>query len=228
MGTTIEFERPDGKRAPGYLAEPQSMAAAPGIVVIEEWWGVTKEIRAIADAYARAGYRALVPDLFRGRTAATGDEANHLMEGLDFGDAATQDVRGALRFLRADVSRVGVTGYCMGGALTILACADPTEADAAVCFYGVPPPDAVDPSTIQVPFQGHFATRDTFFTPVAVREFERRLKSGSAKSEMYWYDAPHGFCNPAEAGKSGLGHYDAAAANLAWERTLEFWNQTLR
>lgn len=228
MGETIEFERPDGKRAPGYLAEPKGAVAAPGVVLIEEWWGVTKEIRDIAEAYARAGYRALVPDLFRGRTAATGDEANHLLEGLDFGDAATQDVRGALRFLRAGASRTGVTGYCMGGALAILASAHPSEADAAVCFYGVPPPDAADPSTIKIPFEGHFATRDAFFTPEAVREFERRLKTGDAKSEIYWYDAEHGFCNPAEAGKSGLGHYDAAAAKLAWERTIDFWNRTLR
>lgn len=228
MGETIEFDRPDGKRAPGYLAEPVNSPGAPGIVVIEEWWGVTKEIRDVADSYARAGYRALVPDLFRGRTAATGDEATHLMEGLDFADAATQDVRGALRFLKAGASRVGVTGYCMGGALVVLAAAGSSDADGAVCFYGVPPPDAVDPSSIGIPLEGHFATRDTFFTPEAVREFERRLKMGRATSAIFWYDAEHGFCNPAEVGKSGLGHYDAAAANLAWARTLEFWDRTLR
>ncbi|MDQ6823508.1 MAG: dienelactone hydrolase family protein [Candidatus Eremiobacteraeota bacterium] len=227
MGKHIEFDRPDGKRAPGYLAEPED-ASAPGIVVIEEWWGVTKEVRDIADAYARAGFRALVPDLFRGRTAATGDEATHLMEGLDFSDAADQDVRGALRFLKAGASRVGVTGYCMGGAVTILAAAHASEADAAVSFYGVPPADAIDPSTIKIPFEGHFAARDAFFTPKAVLEFERRLKTGGAKSEIYWYEADHGFCNSAEAGKSGLGHYDATNAKLAWERTLEFWNRNLR
>lgn len=227
MGTHIEFDRPDGKRAPGYLAEPED-ASAPGIVVIEEWWGVTKEVRDIADAYARAGFRALVPDVFRGRTAATGDEATHLMEGLDFADAANEDARGALRFLKAGASRVGITGYCMGGAVAILAAAHASEADAAVSFYGVPPADAVDPSTIKIPFEGHFAARDAFFTPEDVREFERLLKSGGAKSEIYWYDAEHGFCNPAEVGKSGLGHYDAANAKLAWERTIEFWNRNLR
>lgn len=227
MGKTVEFDRPDGKRAPGYLAEPED-SSAPGVVVIEEWWGVTKEVTEIADAYARAGFRALVPDLFRGRTAATGNEATHLMEGLDFADAANQDVRGALRFLKAGSSLVGVTGYCMGGAVAILAAVHAPEADAAVSFYGIPPADAVDPGAIKIPFEGHFAQRDASFTPEAVREFERRLKTGGGRSEIFWYEADHGFCNPAEAGKSGLGHYDAPNATLAWERTLEFWNRTLR
>ena len=139
----IEFPRPDGKAAPGYYAAPSGAANAPGVVMLEEWWGVTDHIKHTADKLAAAGFRVLVPDLYRGRVAAVGDEANHLMEGLDFGDAATQDARGAAQYLKATGSKkVGVIGFCMGGALTILAAMYDPEFNAAVTFYGYPPPEA--------------------------------------------------------------------------------------
>ena len=90
--------------------------------MFEEWWGVNDQIIETADRLAGDGFRVLVPDVFRGKVAATGDEANHLMEGLDFGDAASQDARGAAAELRARGSdRVAVMGFCMGGALAMLA-----------------------------------------------------------------------------------------------------------
>jgi carboxymethylenebutenolidase len=111
MGRRIEFRRPDGEYAPGYYAQPEKDGeSAPGIVLVEEWWGVTPYMMSVADQYASAGYRVLIPDLYRGRTAAVGDEANHLMEGLDFHDAYTQDVRGALAYLKVDSEKAGVTG----------------------------------------------------------------------------------------------------------------------
>ena len=229
MGKTIEFTRPDGGRAPGYHAAPEHAEHAPGIVLIEEWWGVTPHIMSIADQYAALGYRALVPDLYRGRTAATGDEATHLMEGLDFGDAVSQDVRGALQFLKAEgAPKAGVTGYCMGGAITLLAAMHLKEADAAACFYGVPPTQAGDPGTIEIPLICHFAKRDAFFTPEKVAELEDRLKAGKVPYKLYWYDAEHGFTNPNPAGSSGLGHYNGAAAHEAWERTVTFFKETLK
>src|SRR5579872_6079738 len=166
MGQMIEFMRPDGQTAPAYLAVPEKGAAeAPGIVVIAEWWGVTADIMRIADQYAALGYRALVPDLFRGRTAAKGDEANHLMEGLDFQDAFSQDVRGALQHLKQNGKKAGVTGYCMGGALALLAAMHLKEPDAAVVFYGFPPAEAGDPAAIEIPILLHYARQDDFFTP---------------------------------------------------------------
>lgn len=228
MGETIEFQRPDGKRAPAYYSAPQKPGGAPGIVVIEEWWGVTPDMMAIADRYAGLGYQALVPDLFRGRTAAVGDEANHLMEGLDFQDAFSQDVRGALAHLKKAGAKVGVSGYCMGGALALLVAMHANEADAAVVFYGLPPADAGDPAGIKIPLQCHFAKHDDFFTPAAVEKLEARLKAGNVSYELYWYDAKHGFCNPNPPGSAGLGHHDAAAAKLAWERAVRFWKNTLK
>jgi carboxymethylenebutenolidase len=226
MGEKIEYPRPDGKTTPAYYAAPEK-EQAPGIVLIEEWWGVTADMMAIADRYAQLGYRVLLPDHFRGRTAATGDEANHLMQGLDFSDAATQDVRGAIAYLKEAGSKVGVTGYCMGGALALLTAMHAKEADAAVIFYGFPPPEAGDPATIEIPIQCHFAKHDDFFPPAGVEKIEERLKEGKVPYELFWYDAKHAFANPNPVGSSGLGHYDAAAAHLSWERAVRFWKNTL-
>lgn len=228
MGQMISYNRPDGKEAPGYYAQPEKDGeGAPGIVVIEEWWGLTPEIMEIVDRYAGLGYRALAPDLFRGRTAAVGDEANHLVEGLDFQDAASQDVRGALAHLKERSSKAGVTGYCIGGALAFLAAMYVKEADAAVVFYGIPPAEAGDPATIEIPILCHFAKEDEFFPLSRAREVVQRFEDGKVPHEVYWYDAKHGFCNPNQVGNAGLGHYNPQAAHSAWERTVKFWQHTL-
>ena len=99
MGEMIEFKRPEGKTCPGYLATPTTGASAPGFVVIqEEWWGLNDQITRTADRLAEAGYRALVPDLYRGKVAKAADEASHIMSNLDFPDAAAQDIRGAVKY----------------------------------------------------------------------------------------------------------------------------------
>src|ERR1700712_1763019 len=121
MGTLVSFKRPDGQDLKGYLAEPANPQGAPGIVVIQEWWGLNDQIRGVADRLATAGYRALVPDLYRGKKTGEEEEANHLMSALDFGDAASQDVRGAVQYLKQGSPQVGCVGFCMGGALTLLA-----------------------------------------------------------------------------------------------------------
>lgn len=227
MGATIEFRRPDGKTAPGYLAETQQSDAA-GIVMLEEWWGVDDRIKATADRLASHGFTVLVPDLFRGRSAATGDEANHLMEGLDFSDAATQDVVGAEEYLRKHgAAHVGVMGFCMGGALAMMSVMRGAKFDAASVWYGYPPPEAGDPSTIRIPFQGHFATQDSFFGIDGVDAVERKLKDAGVACEFHRYDAKHGFYNTGEPGKGGLGHYDREHAETAWRRTVEFFDRTL-
>src|SRR6476646_11788255 len=109
MAKTSEYKRPDGKTVKGYLAEPLAGNKAPGMVVIQEWWGFNDQIKGVADKLAKAGYRALVPDLYRGKVALAANEAEHLMTGLNFGDAAGQDVRGAVQFLQGKSKKVGVT-----------------------------------------------------------------------------------------------------------------------
>ena len=153
MGGMVSFKRPDGGSTEGYLASAGQ--GKPGVVVIQEWWGLNDQIRGVADRYAEQGYRALVPDLYRGKSTVEAAEAEHLMTNLNFGDAAGQDVRGAVQFLKAGGSaKVGVTGFCMGGALTLLAAVHVPEADPASVFYGYPPVDYVDAARIKAPLMG--------------------------------------------------------------------------
>ena len=213
MAETITFKRPDGKDASGYFAS--AGGGAPGMVVIQEWWGVNDQIKGVADRLAGLGYHSLVPDLYRGKVTVEAEEASHMMQNLDFADAAT-DVRGAVEHLKQSCPKVGVIGFCMGGALTVLAAVYAKAADAAVCWYGVPPEEAADTRTISMPFQGHFALEDAVFPPNQVDALEARLKEGNVAHEIYRYQAQHAFGNETGA------HYNADAANLAWERSTAF------
>jgi carboxymethylenebutenolidase len=212
MGNMIEFARPDGARTKGYLAVAGN--GRPGLVVIQEWWGLNDQICGVADRFARAGYNALAPDLYKGRLTASPDEANHLMSGLDFPDATNQDLRGAATHLKANSSKVGVMGFCMGGALTIAALVHIPELAAGVCFYGIPPREFADPATIKIPFQGHFANQDDWCTPAAVDTLETAMQG--VKPEIYRYDAAHAFFNERSAA------YDMACATQAWDRMAAF------
>ena len=229
MGSMIEFTRPDGGKAPGYLAEAPRPQDAPGIVLFGEWWGLDDRIKATADRLASHGFNVIAPDLYRGRSAATGDEANHLMQGLDFGDAATQDGAGAARYLRDHgAKRVGVMGFCMGGALTMLSVMHGKDFDAASVWYGYPPEEAGDPAKISVPLQGHWAVEDGFFKTEGVDAIERKLQDAGRKPEFHRYAAKHGFYNTGEPGKGGLGHYHREHAETAWRRTTQFFDRTLK
>ncbi len=214
MGLMVEFARPDGVATRGYLAVAGH--GRPGIVVIQEWWGLNDQICGVADRFARAGYNALAPDLYKGRVTTAPDEANHLMTGLDFPGATHQDLRGAAMRLEEQSPKVAVMGFCMGGALTIAAAVHVHEVDAAVCFYGIPPKDFADPAKIRVPFQGHFANQDDWCTPTAVDDLEKTLKATPVEHELYRYDAAHAFFNERSAA------YNLAAADLAWERMTGF------
>src|SRR4051812_25831482 len=223
----ISFNRPDGKSLSGYLAEPAQAASAPGIVVIQEWWGLNDQIKGVADKLAKAGYRALVPDLYRGKIGLDAKEAEHLMTGLNFGDAAGQDVRGAVQYLKQSGAKVGVTGYCMGGALAILASVFVPEVDATVAWYGFPPLEYVDASKITAPLLGHFALHDGFFKIEQVDQLEQKLKAANVKYTFHRYDAGHAFASDDPIIHTVGLKKDAAAAAQAWERTLEFFGQHL-
>jgi carboxymethylenebutenolidase len=227
MGSTIEFTRPDGATAPGFLAKAPH-PGAPGVVMFGEWWGVTDHLQETASKLASSGFDVLVPDLYRGRVAATGDEANHLMEGLDFGDAISQDARGAAAYLREHgANKVGVSGFCMGGALAMLCAMKLTDFDAAVVFYGLPPADAGDPGDIKIPIQGHWALHDEFFGIDRVDAMEKRLHERGVPHEFHRYDAKHGFTNPNGPGESGLGNHHPEHAATAWKRAVEFLKKQL-
>ncbi len=230
MGKTVSFNRPDGKSVNGYLAEPAGAAKAPGLVVIQEWWGLNDQIKGVADKLAKAGYRALVPDLYRGKTAVDAKEANHLMTGLNFADAAGQDIRGAVQYLKkAGSPKVGVTGFCMGGALTILSAVNVPEMDAGVIWYGYPPLEYVDASKIKVPLLGHWGTQDQAFAIGGVDELEKKLRAANVKFEFHRYDCKHAFANEtADQKKLEMLKYDPKAAELAWKRSMDFLAKHLK
>ena len=229
MGKTVSFNRPDGKSVNGYLAEPAAGAKAPGMVVIQEWWGLNDQIRGVADKLAKAGYRALVPDLYRGKTAVDAKEANHLMTGLNFGDAAGQDIRGAVQYLKQASPKVGVTGFCMGGALTVLSAVNVPEMDAGVIWYGYPPLEYVDAKKIKAPLLGHWATQDQAFAISGVDALEKKLREANVKFEFHRYNCKHAFANEtADQKKLDMLKYDPKAAEQAWQRTMDFLAKQLK
>jgi len=222
MGQNVTFKRPDGNDCNGYLATPSAGDKAPGVVVIQEWWGLNDQIKGVADKLAAIGYRALVPDLYKGKVTLDMAEAKHLMTNLNFGDAATQDVRGAAQHLKQSSAKVGVVGFCMGGALTVLAAMYVQEADACSSWYGFPPEQAGDVKTIKTPLQLHLAEKDQSFSPEGARALLAKLKEGNVPHEAYWYNAGHAFFN--DKGPN----YNAEAAKLAWDRTVEFFAKHLK
>lgn len=227
MSEKITFDRPDGKNGSGYYTQSRVGEHAPGVVVIQEWWGLNDQIKGVANRLAEQGYRVLVPDLYRGKVTLDEAEAEHMMGDLDFADAATQDVRGAVQHLKHGSPKVGVIGFCMGGALAILSAVHVKEADAVVCWYGMPPEGAADVTKIKVPLQGHFGEHDEFFPAEQVRTVEKKLKEAKVNHEFFWYDAQHAFGNETlERGNPHAhklaDHYDPKAAKLAWRRTDDF------
>ena len=230
MGKMISFKRPDGQSVNGYLAEPQAGSKAPGMVVIQEWWGLNDQIKGVADKLAGAGYRALVPDLYRGKVALAANEAEHLMTNLNFGDAAGQDVPGAVQHLKGSGSaKVGVTGFCMGGALTLLSVVNVPELDAGVAWYGFPPLEYIDASKIKAPLMGHYAIDDVPFPIAKVDELEKRLRDAKVNFEFHRYKAKHAFANEeADAKKLDMLGYNREAAEKAWQRTVEFFDKHLK
>ena len=170
MGTSISFKRPDGKDADGYLANA-ARGNAPGVVVIQEWWGLSDQIKGLCDRFAVAGFDALAPDLYKGKVVPyhDTDAAGKEMNSLDFIDATTQTVRGAAQYLSRNGAKVGLTGFCLGGAVTIIGAAKIPELTAGVVFYGIPPEQAAKPADIKIPLQAHFANKDDWCTPAAGR-----------------------------------------------------------
>jgi carboxymethylenebutenolidase len=214
----IEYARPDGQTASSYYVTPWGDRKSPGVVVIQEWWGLNSQIKGVADRLGKAGYRAIVPDLFRGKLAKDGADGSHLMNGLDWDDAVEQDIRGAVQHLRkVSEGAIGVLGFGMGGALTVIAGARLSGIDAGVCFYGIPPAAKADPRRLRVPMQFHFAHDDDWCTPEAVDKLEHGLRQGSTMFEVHRYDAKHAFMNEA---RPEVFHPGAAAK--AWERALQF------
>ena len=218
MGTEIVFAQPDGKECRGYLSNAGA-SDAPGIVVIQEWWGLQDQIKGLCDRFALAGFDALAPDLYSGTVVPYHDAeaAGREMASLDFLATTGQKVRGAACFLRRNGASVGLTGFCLGGAVTVIGCTRIAEIAAGVVFYGLPPEDVAHPRDVRVPIQCHFAAKDDWCTPALVNRFESELKAANKDFELHRYEAEHAFVNEQRASV-----HDRAAAELAWGRALAF------
>ena len=227
MGEIVEFPS-NGGTGRGYLATPAE-GAGPGLVVIQEWWGLVPHIEDVCDRFAAEGFTALAPDLFHGEKTTEPDEAGKLMMSLNI-EQAGKDMGGAVDHLLAsdDVRGhgVGVVGFCMGGGLALLlATQRPDDVRACVPFYGVIPWESAKPdwSRMQAAVQGHFAEKDGFFTPEAAQQLEQQLKDLGKEAEFFIYPgADHAFFNDTRPEV-----YDEDAARQAWVRTLEFLRSKL-
>jgi carboxymethylenebutenolidase len=212
----------NGGHAHGYLALPES-AEGPGVLVIQEWWGLTDYIAGICDRLAAEGFVALAPDLYGGTTTHDADEAGKLMSDLPVEDAV-RDLSGAVDFLithdAVTSSGVGAIGFCMGGGFVLLLANDLTlKVGAAVPFYGVGPavPDSYSAITAKV--QGHYAEKDDFYPVADAREQADQIRAESGTEvEFFYYPAGHAFHNQDNL----LGTYDAEQATIAWDRAVEF------
>jgi carboxymethylenebutenolidase len=222
----VEF-RSNGETARGYLASPEA-GAGPGVLVIQEWWGLVPHIEDVCDRFAAEGFTALAPDLYRGNSTTEPDEAGKLMMTLNLHQAA-RDMGSAIEFLEtSDKVRgegVGVVGFCMGGGLALmLATQRPEDVKAVVAFYGFIPWESANPNwaNLRAAVQGHFAERDTLFTPAKVEALRQQLTELGKEVEFFEYPADHAFFNDTRPEV-----YDEEAARTAWVRTLEFLRSKL-
>jgi carboxymethylenebutenolidase len=229
MGEIIDFPS-NGGHASGYLAVPSSGATSgPGIIVLQEWWGLVEQIKRTCDRFAEAGFLALAPDLYHGTTVplTEPDEAGKQMMALRMEDAA-KDLSGAVDEVRRRTGRenVGVIGFCMGGGLAlVLATQRPDAVKAVVPAYGlIPWPDAQpDFSKMEAAVQGHAAGQDDYFTPDAARQLESQLNGMGKRVEFHHYpDAGHAFFN-----EDRPDAYHQESADQLWERVTSFFRDHL-
>jgi carboxymethylenebutenolidase len=223
-GEIITFSSNSGT-ASGYLATPAE-GGGPGVVVIQEWWGLVPHIKKVADRFAASGFLALAPDLYHGKAAKSPDEAQKLMMAMNI-DQTEKDLAGAVSCLKSNslnsTGKVGTVGFCMGGALSLYAASKNTDISACVVFYGGHPKVQPDLAALKAPLLGLYAERDGFVTVASVRDLERKLVGLGKKYEFYIYPGvDHAFFN-----EERPEVYNQAAAEDAWNRTVDFYRRHL-
>jgi carboxymethylenebutenolidase len=227
MGEMVAFPS-NGTQGEGYLATPES-GSGPGVIVIQEWWGLNDQIKSVAERLATEGFVALAPDLYRGAHASEPDEAAKIMMSLNL-ERATKDLSGAVDFLAAHDAvagdGVGVIGFCMGGGVALwLATLRPDQVKAVVPFYGIIPWEAAQPdySKLAAVVQGHYAENDDFANPESVRALDAQLKGLGKQAEFFEYPGTeHAFTNDQ---RPEVFVPDATA--LAYDRAFAFLHEQL-
>ena len=215
-----------GRPVKGHLAVPRS-GCGPGVIVLQEWWGLVPHIVKLADRFAAEGFTALAPDLYHGRCATTPDEAGRLMMALDVPQVA-EDLRGAVDFLRGrpecSSEKVGTVGFCLGGQLSLFAaCVHPDAVGAVIDFYGVHPNVKPDLTKLAAPMLGFFAEKDAYVNAAVVADLAARLTAAGKRHEFHTYPGVnHAFFNDTRPEV-----FDSDAAADSWRRTTAFFRSNL-
>jgi carboxymethylenebutenolidase len=229
MAETVEF-RSNGNVASGYLVAPAA-GSGPGVLVIQEWWGLDSGIKQVVDRLGAEGFVALAPDLYHGELAAHDemDKASHLMQSMP-PDRAGRDMSGAVDYLAGHPAvtsdGIAVIGFCMGGMLSFIIAANrPDKVKVVVAFYGFPQGEAEpDWTRLTATISGHMAERDDFFPPDAARALEAKLKAmGKHVTFTVHPGTGHAFMAPHNA----LGTFDAAKAAEIWPEAIAFLRDNL-
>ena len=219
----VEFSANGGTES-GYLSVPES-GSGPGVIVIQEWWGLVDHIKDVCDRFAGEGFVALAPDLYHGQTTKSPDEAGKLMMALRI-DEAEKDISGAIQYLlnhEATTGKVGVVGFCMGGALALYTATKNAAVRACVVFYGGHPKVKPDLPKLQSPVLSISGDRDSSVTPQVVRNLEQQLKSLGKQVDVIIYPgADHAFFNDTRPTV-----FQPEAASDAWRHTIDFFNKHL-
>lgn len=221
-GQMVSFPS-NGGTAEGYLATPAS-GKGPGVIVIQEWWGLNDNIKGIADRFAGEGFLALAPDLYHGKVTAEPDEAGKMMMALKM-DEAAKDMAGAYDYVKkqpACTGKVGSIGFCLGGGLSLYI-STLRPVDATVIYYGALPGVQPDLSKVAGPVLGHYAQNDGWASPEAAAALKKQLKELGKSVEFHQYaGTEHAFFNDTRPEV-----HNAAASNQSWERTIAFYKKHL-
>ncbi|MFF3753144.1 dienelactone hydrolase family protein [Streptomyces sp. NPDC002018] len=215
-----------GSTAYGYLAVPPA-GHGPGVIVIQEWWGLTAHIKDVTDRFAQEGFVALAPDLFGGRVAHDSDEALRMMTELPT-ERGVELLSGAVGYLLSrpgtDGDTVGAVGFCMGGGFVLQLAARDERVSAAVPFYGVVRDGMPDFSHLRAEILGHYGEEDHTVPPETLDELRSTIESqsGIVPDFRLYPGAGHAFFNDTRPQV-----YRAEAAEPAWERTLAFLRSRL-
>lgn len=223
MAEKVTFSSRSGAQASGEVVLPQGNDRAPGVVLIQEWWGVNDHIRSLLGRLAAEGFVALAPDLYHGTVTRDPEEAGRLLNALDK-PRAIEEIAGAVSYLTGHPrsnGKVGVMGFCMGGAFTFASAAMIPDIGAAVPFYGIPSP-APDYTQVRAPILAHFASRDGWAKASDAEALQRQLQGLGKSMELHVYDADHAFVNDTRPEV-----YAPEAAKLAWERSVAFLRRNL-
>ncbi|MDQ3764196.1 MAG: dienelactone hydrolase family protein [Actinomycetota bacterium] len=217
----------NGSTAHGYLVLPEA-GRGPGVVVIQEWWGLTSHIASVADRLAAEGFVALAPDLFGGATTHDANEASRLMQDLPV-DRAARDLGGAVDFLldhdAVTSSTIGAVGFCMGGGFVlVLAAQQGDKIGAAVSFYGVLGQEYPSFENLSASLLGHFGEQDEMQSTEQVRELAAAIERQTGRApDFRFYPAGHAFFND----ENLLGTYAPEQAAKAWDATVRFLREHL-